>query len=118
VYAGRDRRTSYEGIKDVVLSGNIEQAVKELGVTDVARAADKSRQSVYEALKAVASPVWLVLAVGKRATIASWSRTSGRSCPGGRSTAARRRHSVEVHRTMPRPRRLLDSPTLAPVVWD
>lgn len=65
VYAGRDRRTSYEGIKDVVLSGNIEQAVKELGVTDVARAADKSRQSVYEALKAVASPVWLVLAVEK-----------------------------------------------------
>ena len=60
VYGGRDRRTSYEGVLDLVQVGEI---IKSIGVTEVARVAGRSRQNIYDAMKADKCPVWLALAI-------------------------------------------------------
>lgn len=63
VYSGRDRRKGYDGL------GNLESCeaiVKSVGVTEVARAAGRSRQNVYDAMQAEKkTPVWLALAIEK-----------------------------------------------------
>jgi hypothetical protein len=60
VYGGRNRRKSYEGLADTT---QLELVVKEVGVTEVARAAGRSRQNIYDAMKAEKCPVWLALAL-------------------------------------------------------
>jgi DNA-binding transcriptional regulator YdaS (Cro superfamily) len=60
VYGGRNRRTSYDGL---VENMQLESIVKQIGVTEVSRAAGRSRQIVYDAVAAERCPVWLALAI-------------------------------------------------------
>lgn len=60
LYAGRNRRKSYEGLVDL---SDLEGVVKDVGVTEVSRAAARSRQNVYDAMKAEKCSVWLALAI-------------------------------------------------------
>ena len=60
LYAGRNRRKSYEGLSDTT---QLDIIVKEIGVTEVSRAAERSRQNIYDAMKAERCPVWLALAI-------------------------------------------------------
>ena len=62
VYGGRDRRKTYEALADI---SDVEAVVKDVGVTEVARAAERSRQNVYDAMRAEQCPVWLALALEK-----------------------------------------------------
>lgn len=62
VYGGRDRRKSYEGVQ--VDAGDLDALVRHIGVTEVARAAGRSRQNVYNAARADNKcPAWLALAI-------------------------------------------------------
>lgn len=60
LYGGRDRRKTYDGLADLT---QLEEVIKEVGVTAVARAADHSRQNVYNAMNSSKCPVWLALAI-------------------------------------------------------
>ncbi|HKX42705.1 MAG TPA: hypothetical protein VJO99_16230 [Burkholderiaceae bacterium] len=60
LYLGRDRRTSYKGLADI---DDIAAVAKDIGVTRIARAARRSRQNVYDAMKAEQCPVWFALAL-------------------------------------------------------
>jgi DNA-binding transcriptional regulator YdaS (Cro superfamily) len=60
LYGGRDRRKSYDGLAD---TSRLEDVIKEIGVTAVARAAGHSRQNVYNAMNLSKCPVWLALAI-------------------------------------------------------
>lgn len=60
VYSGRGRRKTYEGLID---TANLETLIKHIGVTEVARAAGRSRQNLYDAMKADKCAVWLALAI-------------------------------------------------------
>jgi DNA-binding transcriptional regulator YdaS (Cro superfamily) len=61
VYGGRDRRAMSKPLVDD--PRDIEAVIKDIGVTEVSRAADRSRQNIYDAMKAERCPVWLALAV-------------------------------------------------------
>lgn len=60
LYGGRNRRKSYEGLVDAM---QVDLIVKQVGVTEVSRAAGRSRQNIYDAMKAERCPVWLALAI-------------------------------------------------------
>lgn len=61
VYGGRDRRKGYDGLS--VLETGAEAIVKDVSVSEVSKAAGRSRQNVYDAIKTDKCPVWLTLAV-------------------------------------------------------
>lgn len=68
LYRGRDRRTGTDGLDVIALAvaegvNVLETVVKHVGVTNIARLANRSRQNIYEALKSERNPVWLILAV-------------------------------------------------------
>lgn len=58
VYRGPDRRTNWNE-----LDLDLEETIKAVGVSAVARAINRSRQNIYEAMKADRCPVWLALAI-------------------------------------------------------
>lgn len=58
IYPGPDRRTSSDN-----LASNLEEAIKEVGVTPIARAAGRSDQDIDDAIGDALPPVWLVLAL-------------------------------------------------------
>lgn len=61
IYGGRDRRKGYDGF--LVDTNDIDAVVRRVGVTEVARAANRSRQNVYNAARSDHHPVWLALAI-------------------------------------------------------
>lgn len=60
VHGGRNRRKTYEGLADTT---QLELIVKLIGVTAISRAAGRSRQNIYDAMRAERCPVWLALGV-------------------------------------------------------
>jgi DNA-binding transcriptional regulator YdaS (Cro superfamily) len=61
LYRGRDRRAMSAKLVDD--PSDLEKVIKDIGVTDVANAAGRSRQNIYDAMKSERCPVWLALAI-------------------------------------------------------
>jgi DNA-binding transcriptional regulator YdaS (Cro superfamily) len=60
VYGGRGRRKTYEGLADTT---DLEALVKHIGVTEVSRVSGRSRQGIYDEMRAKRCSVWLALAI-------------------------------------------------------